>query len=67
VAEKLERNTEKDTLSRALTIIDPSETLVPGTDECESIKNLILRWIDECGSDFALDMARMAKNTWTGG
>ena len=58
MAEELERNTEKNTLSRALKIIDPSGTLVPGTDEYESIKDMILKWMDECGSDYALNMAR---------
>jgi len=57
LAKKLERNAE-ETLSRALKIIDPSGTLVPGTDEHESIQDMILKWIDECGADYALDMAR---------
>ena len=58
MAKKLERETEVETITKALTLIDPSSTLVPGTDEYGTIKDMILGWIKECGQDCALDMAR---------
>jgi hypothetical protein len=58
LAKKLERETEVETITKALTLIDPSGTLVPGTVEYKTIKGMILSWIDECGPDCALAMAR---------
>lgn len=58
MAKKLEQKIENDTLTKALTLIDPSGTLVPGTEEHDSIKDMIRGWIDECGPDHALAMAR---------
>jgi hypothetical protein len=59
VAEKLERNTEDDTLSRALKIIDPTGTLEPGTRQYCRIRSMIREWIDHCGTDYAICMARV--------
>lgn len=55
-----EQQTDKDdrTCSEALKLMNPSGTLVPGTDEYDLIRDMILGWIDECGPDCALDMAR---------
>lgn len=58
MAKKLEQKAKDETLTKALTQIDPSGTLVPGTDEYGTIKDMILGWMDECGQDYALDMAR---------
>ena len=56
-----EQRTDKDgaTFSQALKLMNPSGTLVPGTNEYDSIKDMIIGWIDECGSECALDMAKM--------
>ena len=51
--------TVEDTVSKALELIDPSGTLVPGTIEYKTIRDLILRWIDECGPDYAICMAEV--------
>ena len=52
-----------DTVSKAMALIDPSGTLVPGTVEYNTIRDMILGWIDECGPDYAIDMAsKGAKN-----
>lgn len=40
-----------------MALIDPSGTLVPGTDAYAVIEEMILRWIDECGPEYALRMA----------
>ena len=58
MAKKLEKRIEDETLCKALTLIDPSGTLVPETEEYATIKDMILGWIDECGQDYALEMAR---------
>ena len=58
MAKKLERETEVETITKALTLIDPSGTLVPGTDAYETIRDMICGWIDKCGPDYARDMAR---------
>jgi hypothetical protein len=49
---------EKDTLSQALELIDPSGTLQPGTEQYDYIRDMIQRWIDECGPENALQMAQ---------
>ena len=49
---------DRDILSEAMQLIDPSGTLVPGTDEYDSIKDMILGWIEERGPDYALDKAK---------
>lgn len=47
-----------DTISKAMALIDPSGTLVSGTEEYELIRDMIVRWIEGCGPDNALYMAR---------
>lgn len=47
-----------DTISKAMVLIDPSGTLVPGTREYDMIDVLIRDWIDECGPGYALCMAQ---------
>ena len=48
---------DDDIILKAMELIDPSGTLVPGTVEYNTIRDMILGWIDECGPDDALDMA----------
>lgn len=59
MAKKLERKIEDDTLSKALRVIDPSGTLVPGTRQHNRISSLIREWIDQCGPDYAICMAKV--------
>ena len=58
MAKELEPEIENDALTKALTLIDPSGILVPGTEEHDSIRDMIRGWIDECGPVHALAMAR---------
>jgi hypothetical protein len=44
-------------LAQAFKIIDPSGYLEPGAMEYNTIRDMILSWIDECGPDHALKMA----------
>jgi hypothetical protein len=57
LAKKLERKID-DTLSKALTLIDPAGTLVPGSRQHNRISSLIREWIDQCGPEYALCMAK---------
>ena len=45
-------------LSEAMALIDPSGILVPGTDEYELIRDMVVKWIDGCGPENAIYMAR---------
>jgi hypothetical protein len=58
LAKKLERKIENDTLTNALEVIDPSGTLVPGTRQHNRISSMIREWIDHCGPEYALCMAK---------
>ena len=49
---------DDNVLAHAFKIIDPSGTLVPGTESYKTIKDMIQGWIDQCGPEKALDMAR---------
>ena len=53
---------DHDTVSKALELIDPSGSLVPGTEAYGLIRDMILKWIDGCGSENALYMARQGAN-----
>jgi hypothetical protein len=58
---------DDETVSKAMALIDPSGILVPGTVEYNTIKDMILGWIDEGCPDYALDMARKGAkhlDTW---
>ena len=56
---QFERTDQNDeTITKAMALIDPSGTLVPGTDEYDLIRAMIVKWIDGCGPDNALYMAR---------
>jgi hypothetical protein len=48
-------------LSDALKLIDPSGTLVPGSQEHDMVSYLLQGWIDQSGPDQALCMARMCR------
>jgi hypothetical protein len=50
---------ERDALSDALALIDPSGTLVPGTEAHDAIRDMILDWMDRCGPDYAIGMAQI--------
>ena len=52
---------ENDLLSKAMNIIDPSGTLVPGTEAYETIRCLIIGWIRQYGYSRALCMARICR------
>ena len=53
----------RDTVHEAMKLIDPSGTLVPGTEAYDAVRGMVLEWIDQCGPDYALDMAeRSAKH-----
>ncbi len=49
---------EDDVLAQAFKIIDHSGTLVPGSRQYNTIRDMIQGWIDQCGLEKALDMAR---------
>jgi hypothetical protein len=51
--------TEDGTFAKALALIDPKGTLVPGTKEHDWMCDLIRCWIDQCGPDYALCMAEV--------
>ena len=53
---------DDDTVSKAMALIDPSGTLVPGTEEYDLIRDMIVKWIAGCGPDSALYMARQGAN-----
>ena len=50
---------ETNVLAQAFKLIDPSGTLVPGTEDYDTIKLMIQGWIREYGRNRALCMARL--------
>ena len=50
---------ERDSLSDALALIDPAGTLVPGTEAYDTIRDMILGWMDRCGPEYARCMAKI--------
>jgi hypothetical protein len=58
MAKRSRQPNDKETIAKALALIDPEKTLVQGTREHDRISDLIRCWIDECGQDYALCMAR---------
>ena len=46
-------------LAQAFQLIDPTGTLVPGTEDYDTIKLMIQGWIREYGRNRALCMARL--------
>jgi hypothetical protein len=55
-AQILNRN---NPLSDALELIDPTGTLVPGSQEHDTVSYMLQGWIDQNGPDQALCMARL--------
>ncbi len=58
---------EDSTLNMALKLIDPSGTLVPGTEDYDTVKLMIQGWMREYGRNRALCMARLGAkhlNSW---
>ena len=55
----LERAFQAEALSRAMSLIDPGDTLRPGSREYANVRHLVRDWIDQCGSEQALFMARI--------
>ncbi len=53
---------DDETVSKAMALIDPSGTLVPGTEAYDTIRDMMLKWIEGCGPDNALHMARQGAN-----
>ena len=51
-----------DTLLQAMALIDPSSTLVAGTEAYDTIRNMIFGWIEEFGPEYALQMAQSGEN-----
>lgn len=52
----------EETLAKALALIDPYTTLVPGTQAHDTIRGLLAEWLDQCGPEQAIFMARMGAN-----
>jgi hypothetical protein len=50
---------DDSTLSMALWMIDPDGTLVPGTEDYDTVKLMIQGWIGQYGRNRALCMARL--------
>ena len=53
-----EKPKEDGTFQKAMTFIDPSHTLVLGTEPYDSVRDMILGWIDEFGPNCTFDMAK---------
>jgi hypothetical protein len=45
-------------MSQAIALIDPSHTLVLGTELDDTIRYMILGWIEQFGPEYALEMAQ---------
>jgi hypothetical protein len=58
IAMKPEQPTNDETLSQAIALIDPSHTLVLGTELSDTIRYMILGWIEQFGPEYALQMAQ---------
>ena len=50
---------EDNVIAQAIKLIDPSGTLVPGTEEYDTIRCMIQGWIRQYGQSRALCMARL--------
>ncbi len=50
---------EDSVLAQAFKLIDPAATLVPGTEDYDTIKLMLQGWIREYGRNRALCMARL--------
>lgn len=50
---------EDNVLAQAFKLIDPSGTLVPGTEPQDTIKLMLEGWIRQYGPNHALCMARL--------
>lgn len=50
---------EGDTIREAMKLMDPSGTLQPGTMAYKTMRDMILRWVNECGPEYALCMAKV--------
>ena len=55
---KRERKIEEDALSKALKLLDPEGTLVPGTQEYEDTAVMVTKWFDTYGTAETLEMVR---------
>jgi hypothetical protein len=53
---------EENVLSEAFKLIDPSGTLVPGSDAHDTIRCMLRGWIHQYGKSRALCMARLGRN-----
>ena len=51
-------NIDDSALSEAMRLIDPTGMLVPSSEAYQSVREMVLGWIDGCGPDYAIDMAR---------
>lgn len=47
-----------DFFLQAMALIDPSHTLVLGTEAYDTIKDMIFSWVEEFGPEYALQMAQ---------
>lgn len=56
-------NKRYETVSEALRIIDPDESLMPGTPEHNKITDMILAWMHEMDSDEVLRMSKVARRS----
>ena len=54
-------NARYDTLSDALSIIDPQGTLTPGTLEHNTVTETILSWMDTLEPDEVLRMSKITR------
>lgn len=50
---------EENLVLEAMRRIDPDATLVPGTLEYDTIKDMIICWLEQCGPEYALFMAEV--------
>ena len=47
-----------DILLQAMALIDPSHTLVLGSEAYDAITDMIFGWVEEFGPEYALQMAQ---------
>ncbi len=58
---KEQPTSKNDHISNALKLIDPTGTLVPGSQEYDTVSCMLKGWIDQNGADRALCMAQICR------
>ena len=67
MAPESQRPDADSTIAEAIALIDPENTLVPGTGEYDQICDLIRCWIDQCGMNMRYVWPGKVRTTWSDG